>query len=991
MDLAKFIDKIIARFIGTKHERDVKKLQPTVAAINEREAEVKALSDEDLKARFAALRERVQEPLKDADPSEPTFRELMQKAFEPAIVPAFALVREAGRRFLNMRHFDVQLIGGMVLHDGKISEMKTGEGKTLVATLPAALNALAGRGVHIVTVNDYLARRDAEWMSPLYRALGLSVGVIVHDLDDEQRRAAYGADITYGTNNEFGFDYLRDNMKYDLANCVQRGHHFAIVDEVDSILIDEARTPLIISGPAEESTDKYYKIDKIIPKLIQDIDYTLDEKHRQATLTEEGVSKCERLLSLGNLYDPAHMEVIHHVYQALRAHTLYKNDVDYVVKDGEVIIVDEFTGRQMPGRRWSDGLHQAVEAKENVKIERENQTLATITFQNYFRMYKKLSGMTGTAETEAAEFAKIYNLDVVMIPTNRTLIRREYPDVVYRTEKEKFEAVVNGILQEDNSLANGIRHFHERGQPVLVGTISIEKSEAIADILKKTGVPHQVLNAKQHERESRVVAQAGRKGAVTVATNMAGRGTDILLGGNPEQMTRDHFLKNKLAMPYAAAPAVIPADGAGSEAAQPVTSMVLFQHEGKIFQAPADRWKPVYEQFAEQCKAEHDEVVALGGLHILGTERHEARRIDNQLRGRAGRQGDPGSSRFFLSLEDDLMRIFGGERVKALMYRLGMTEGVPIESGLISRRIETAQKSVEAQNFDARKHLLEYDDVMNKQRETIYAIRRSALEGKDQRDYVLGIAEDVARELVNTYCPREQHPDQWNTTQFLAEVNSQFGIDAKAAGANPGTLSHDLLTGATADGVTKRYEEKEKQFSPELMRWLERRIILDVVDSQWKDHLLSLDHLKEGIGLRGYAQKDPIVEFKKEAFVLFEDMMARIDNETIRYLFHIQIQQGEQPGQQMQPHPEPPRPQQPSAQAAVASAAARASEPQRLPEVARQIERRQQRQQRDLQYQTGPAQAEAPRPVRAAAKVGRNDPCPCGSGKKYKKCHGGNA
>ena len=989
---AQILDRVVARFIGTKHERDVKKLQPMVAAINAREAEIKALSDEELKARFAALREQVQEPLKDADPSEPTFRELMQKAFEPAIAPAFALVREAGRRFLNMRHFDVQLIGGMVLHDGKISEMKTGEGKTLVATLPAALNALAGRGVHIITVNDYLARRDAEWMSALYRGLGLSVGVIVHDLDDEQRRAAYGADITYGTNNELGFDYLRDNMKYDLANCVQRGHHFAIVDEVDSILIDEARTPLIISGPAEESTDKYYKIDKIIPKLIKEIDYTLDEKHRQATLTEEGVSKCERLLSLGNLYDPAHMEVIHHVYQALRAHALYKNDVDYVIKDGEVIIVDEFTGRQMPGRRWSDGLHQAVEAKENVKIERENQTLATITFQNYFRMYKKLSGMTGTAETEAAEFQKIYDLDVVMIPTNRTLIRKEYPDVVYRTEKEKFVAVVNGIMQEDDSLANGIRQFHERGQPVLVGTISIEKSEAIADLLKKTGIPHQVLNAKQHERESRVVAQAGRKGAVTVATNMAGRGTDILLGGNPEQMTRDHFLKNKLAMPYAAAPAVIPADGAGAEAAQPVTSMVLFQHEGKIFQAPADQWKPVYDQFAEQCRAEHDEVVALGGLHILGTERHEARRIDNQLRGRAGRQGDPGSSRFFLSLEDDLMRIFGGERVKALMFRLGMTEGVPIESGLISRRIETAQKSVEAQNFDARKHLLEYDDVMNKQRETIYAIRRSALEGKDQRDYVLGIAEDVARELVNTYCPLEQHPDQWNATQFLAEVISQFGVDAKAAGANPGSLSHDLLADATVEAVTKRYEEKEKQFSPELMRWLERRIILDVVDSQWKDHLLSLDHLKEGIGLRGYAQKDPIVEFKKEAFVLFEDMMARIDNETVRYLFHIQIQQGEQPGQPMQPRPEPPRPQHPpSAQAAVASAAARASEPQRLPEVARQIERRQQRQQKDLQYQTGPAQAEAPKPVRTGAKVGRNDPCPCGSGKKYKKCHGANA
>ena len=1008
MDAAKLVDGVIARFIGTKHERDVKKLQPLVAAINALEPEIKTLSDEDLKLRFLALKEQVQEPLKEADPSEPTFRDLMQKAFEPVLVSAFALAREAGRRSLNMRHFDVQLIGGMVLHDGKIAEMKTGEGKTLVATLPAALNALAGRGVHIITVNDYLARRDAEWMSALYRGLGLSVGVIVHDLDDEQRRAAYGADITYGTNNEFGFDYLRDNMKYDLANCVQRGHHFAIVDEVDSILIDEARTPLIISGPAEESTDKYYKIDKIIPKLIQDIDYTLDEKHRQATLTEDGVSKCERLLSLGNLYDPAHMEVIHHVYQALRAHALYKRDVDYVVKDGEVIIVDEFTGRQMPGRRWSDGLHQAVEAKENVKIERENQTLATITFQNYFRMYKKLSGMTGTAETEAAEFAKIYNLDVVVIPTNRALIRKEYPDVVYRTEKEKFHAVVNGIMQEDDSYANGIRHFHERGQPVLVGTISIEKSETIADILKQAGIPHQVLNAKQHERESRVVAQAGRKGAVTVATNMAGRGTDILLGGNPEQMTRDHFLKNKMAMPYASAPAVIAAESASinatGEVAQPIaTPMVLFQHEGKIFQVPADQWKPVYEDFAQQCKAEHDEVVALGGLHILGTERHEARRIDNQLRGRAGRQGDPGSSRFFLSLEDDLMRIFGGERVKALMFRLGMTEGVPIESGLISRRIENAQKSVEAQNFDARKHLLEYDDVMNKQRETIYAIRRSALEGKDQRDYVLGIAEDVARELVNTYCPREQHPDQWNTAQFLAEVNAQFGVDAKAAGANPETLAHDLLTDSAAEAVVKRYEEKEKQFGADLMRWLERRIILDVVDSQWKDHLLSLDHLKEGIGLRGYAQKDPIVEFKKEAFVLFEDMMARIDNETIRYLYHIQIQQGEQPGQAVQPRPEPPLPPAPStqalpqrtggAQAAVASAAARASEPppQRLPDVARQLERKQQRQQKDLQYQTGAAQAEPPKPVRAAAKVGRNDPCPCGSGKKYKKCHGINA
>jgi preprotein translocase subunit SecA len=995
MDAAKLLDRVVATFIGTKHERDIKKLQPIVAAINAKESEMQALSDEALKTEFVRLRDEVQERLKDSDPTSSNYREVLQAALEPAIVSAFALTREAGRRFLKMRHFDVQLIGGLVLHDGKIAEMKTGEGKTLVATLPAVLNSLASRGVHIITVNDYLARRDAEWMSPLYRALGMTVGVIVHDLDDVQRRAAYAADITYGTNNEYGFDYLRDNMKYDIAHCVQRGHQFAIVDEVDSILIDEARTPLIISGPAEESTDKYYRIDKIIPKLIQDIDYTLDEKHRTATLTEEGVSKCERLLGLGNLYDPAHMELIHHVYQGLRAHTLYKRDVDYVVKEGEVIIVDEFTGRQMPGRRWSDGLHQAVEAKEGVKIERENQTLATITFQNYFRMYKKLSGMTGTAETEAAEFDKIYKLDVVVIPTNRSLIRIENPDVVYRTEKEKFEAVVNGILQEDNSYAHGIRHYHERGQPVLVGTISIEKSEAIGEILKKAGIPHEVLNAKQHERESRIVAQAGRKGAVTVSTNMAGRGTDILLGGNPESMTREHFLKNRLAMPYAQAPAVIGADGQNSdgEPAASAVPMVLFQHEGKIFQVPSDQWKPVYDQFAEQCKAEHDEVIALGGLHILGTERHEARRIDNQLRGRAGRQGDPGSSRFFLSLEDDLMRIFGGERMKALMFRLGMTEGVPIESKLISRRIETAQKSVEAQNFDARKHLLEYDDVMNKQRETIYAIRRSALEGKDQRDYVIGIAEDIARELGDTYCGRELHPGQWNTVQFLAEMNSQFGIDAKAAGADPTSLNHDQLSDATAEAVAKKYEDKEKQLSPDLMRWLERRIILDVVDGQWKDHLLSLDHLKEGIGLRGYGQKDPLVEFKKEAFILFEDMMARIDNEAVRYLFNVQVQmEGQPPPQPPQVSPQQGVPQSGGSRplAAAASAAARASEDSNvpLPAFAREMERRQQRQEREMQLQAGTAASEAPKPVRAGAKIGRNDPCPCGSGKKYKKCHG---
>ena len=950
MRIEDIVNRVVSRFIGTKHERDIKRLTPKIAGINELASEYEKLTDSEIKERSASLKFQVTERLGNADPTEPDYKQRLADALEPAIPSAFALAREAGRRTLSMRHFDVQLIGGVVLHEGKIAEMKTGEGKTLVATLPAYLNSLTGRGVHIITVNDYLARRDAEWMGPLYRALGLSVGVIVHDLDDAQRRAAYGADITYGTNNEFGFDYLRDNMKYDLADCVQRGHHFAIVDEVDSILIDEARTPLIISGPAEESTDKYYRIDKIIPRLIQEIDYSIDEKHRTATLTEEGVSKVERLLGLGNLYDPSHMEMIHHVYQGLRAHTLYKRDVDYVVKNGEVVIVDEFTGREMPGRRWSDGLHQAVEAKEAVKIERENQTLATVTFQNYFRMYQKLSGMTGTAETEAAEFNKIYNLDVVAIPTNRPLRRHEFSDVVYRTGDEKYEAVVNGMILEDGSKANGIRQLHESGQPVLVGTISIEKSEHLSELLKKAGIPHQVLNAKQHEREAHIIAQAGRKGTVTVSTNMAGRGTDILLGGNPEAMTRDYCLKNRLAMPYAAASAVIGGNGTGT--GESAANMVLFQIEGKIFQVPHEQWRPIYNQFVEQCSSEREEVIALGGLHILGTERHEARRIDNQLRGRAGRQGDPGSSRFFLSLEDDLLRVFGGERVKALMYRLGMTEGVPIESKLISRRIENAQKAVEAQNFEARKHLLEYDDVMNKQRETIYSIRRSALEGKDQKDYALGIAEDIARGLVETFCPREEHPQKWNLAQFSGEVLGQFGIDLKAVGLDPSTsaLTHDQLSDALVEKVRQRYEEKEALFGPPMMRWLERRIILDIVDTQWKDHLLSLDHLKEGIGLRGYGQKDPLVEFKKEAFTLFEEMMGRIDSETIRYLFLIQ--------------------------------------PARPEEEAREIERRQRRQQQQLQYQTGPAQAEAPKPVRTGAKVGRNDACPCGSGKKYKKCCG---
>src|ERR1700677_2896961 len=992
MDVEKVIDNVVARFIGTKHERDVKRVQPLVEAVNALEPEMKLLSDEELGARTLALQAEVQARLEGVEWDDAHYKEKLQEALEPAVVPAFATAREAGRRTLGMRHFDVQLIGGIVLHQGKIAEMKTGEGKTLVATLGAYLNSLTGKGVHIVTVNDYLARRDAEWMGPIFKMLGLTVGVIVHDLDDAQRRAAYAADITFGTNNEFGFDYLRDNMKYDLTQCVQRGHHFAIVDEVDSILIDEARTPLIISGPAEESTDKYYRIDKIIPKLILDIDYTLDEKHRTSTLTEEGVSKCERLLNLGNLYDPANMDITHHVYQSLRAHALFEKDVDYVVKDGEIVIVDEFTGRQMPGRRWSDGLHQAIEAKESVKIERENQTLATITFQNYFRMYKKLSGMTGTAETEAPEFDKIYKLEVVAIPTNKELIRIENSDVVYRTEAEKFEAAVNGILQEDGTHAGGVRQYYERGQPVLEGSISIEKSEKIAAHLKKAGIPHQVLNAKQHEREAIIISQAGRKGTVTVSTNMAGRGTDILLGGNPEAMTRDYCLKNKLALPYAPASSIIvaapgteppaqadaataaavagaeaPTNGAGNAA------MVLFQIEGKIFQVPLEQWKPIYDRFATDCKVEHDEVVALGGLHILGTERHEARRIDNQLRGRAGRQGDPGSSRFFLSLEDDLLRIFGGERVKNLMFRLGMTEGVPIESRMISNRIENAQKAVEAQNFEARKHLLEYDDVMNKQRETIYNLRRSFLEGRDQKEFVLERAEMLADGLVETYCPREQHPDQWNVTQFTNEFLNQFGFDPKAAGMDFASLTHETAGEMLIEKVRARYEEKEALFGAQTLRWLERHILLDVVDGQWKDHLLTLDHLKEGIGLRGYGQKDPLVEFKKEAFILFDELMNRIDTEAVRFLFLVRP--AEQPA------------------AAVAQPAAPSAQKPLVPRGLSQfspeeIERRQRRQEQQMQFQTGNTPVEAPKPARAGAKVGRNDPCPCGSGKKYKKCHG---
>src|SRR5438270_5120482 len=758
------LDTLLAKVVGTQNERELKRLRPIVAQVNALEASVQALSDEQLRAKTAELKARVANG----------------ETLDAVLPEAFAVVREAGRRVLNMRHFDVQLIGGAVLHHGKIAEMKTGEGKTLVATLPAYLNALDGKGVHVVTVNDYLARRDSEWMGRIYRFLGMTVGVIQHDLNDAERQVAYAADITYGTNNEFGFDYLRDNMKFELAHYVQRGHHFAIVDEVDSILIDEARTPLIISGPAEESTDLYYEVDRIIPRLKAGAvvrgdtkaeerealeatgDYIKDEKHKTVTLTESGTAEVEQMLlhrlNGGHIYDLENAHVKHHVDQALRAHVLFHGDVDYMVKDGEVIIVDEFTGRLMPGRRWSDGLHQAVEAKEKVKIERENQTLATVTFQNYFRKYKKLAGMTGTADTEAEEFAKIYNLDVVVIPPNRQLRRVEHPDLVYRTEDEKGDAIVSESIDE-----------HKRGRPVLVGTVSIEKSEKLSGMLDRRGLKrgtttgggadkHVVLNAKYHAQEAEFVAQAGRKGAVTIATNMAGRGTDILLGGNPEFMARQQCLAEQIAERLSK----------GEERFVEDEQFVYFFHLDAFYRVPKDAYARIFAHFKRQCDAEHDEVVSLDGLHIVATERHEARRIDNQLRGRAGRQGDPGASRFYLSLEDDLMRIFGSDRISGLMQRLGMEEGVPIEHGMVTRAIERAQKQVEAQNFSVRKHLLEYDDVMNKQRENVYALRRQILEGEIKledeageqvvlgtRDYLMELAEDTLDALVDMYAPKE--------------------------------------------------------------------------------------------------------------------------------------------------------------------------------------------------------------------------------------------
>ena len=964
------INVLLAKVLGTRNEREVKRLMPMVARINALEPGVRALSDEQLRAKTNEFREKIAPAREGLEGAERVQAE--REILSELLPEAFAVVREAGRRTLNMRHFDVQLIGGMVLHEGKIAEMKTGEGKTLVATLPVYLNALAGRGVHVITVNDYLAKRDAEWMGALYKFLGMSVGVIVHGLEDDERRAAYNSDITYGTNNEYGFDYLRDNMKFRLEDFVQREHFFAIVDEVDSILIDEARTPLIISGASDESTDKYYRVDRIIPKLVrgQEIkqgqektytgDFIVDEKHRAVVITDEGWEKVERLLSVGNISDPENWALKHHVETAVKAHALFHRDKDYVVKPKEenqrqmeVVIVDEFTGRLMPGRRWSDGLHQAVEAKEGVRIERENQTLATITFQNYFRMYKKLAGMTGTAETEAPEFDKIYKLEVLVIPTNKNLIRIENPDMVYRTEREKFNAAVDEI-----------KELHEKGQPVLVGTISIEKSERLSAQLKKVGVPHVVLNAKFHEKEAVIVAQAGRKGAVTVATNMAGRGTDILLGGNPEFMTKELCLKERLAD---RPPKEQETFGFGDP------HYLYFHHQEQFYRVLRPKWEEVFAKFSAQTAAEHDEVVKVGGLHILGTERHEARRIDNQLRGRAGRQGDPGSSRFYLSLEDDLLRIFAGERISSLMHRLGMEEGVPIESKLITRRIEAAQKAVEAQNFEARKHLLEYDDVMNKQREAIYGLRRQLLEGLDQREYILSVADGIIEAMLDTYCSEQVHPDEWDMSALHTDMLDQFGLDAGAAGLEGQRLNRAELRDALSKLAHEKYEAQEKAVGPEALRWHERMIMLQVVDSQWKDHLLAMDHLKEGIGLRGYGQKDPLVEYKKESFKMFQDMMDRIESETLKVIWRMQV---------VTPTEEQRLQQQEQVEQEQAGRRATA-----MDDYVREIERKKQRELESVQF-SGSSGAVAVQTVHRGEKVGRNDPCPCGSGKKFKKCCG---
>jgi preprotein translocase subunit SecA len=896
--------RLLNLIFGSKNDRELKAFLPIVAQINEMEPALQALSQEALADKTQTFKKRLE--------AGETVNDILPEAF--------AVCRETSRRILGMRHFDVQLLGGMVLNQGKISEMKTGEGKTLVATLPVYLNSLTGKGVHLVTVNDYLAKRDAQWMGAVYNALGCSVGVIQHEssfLYDPQfeavdkrlnclrpcsRPEAYRADITYGTNNEYGFDYLRDNLVVtDLRQRVQRELHYAIVDEVDSILIDEARTPLIISGPTEQNTDLYNQINRIIPQLTPEEDYTIEEKSKTATLTEEGNAKVEKLLGVDNLYDMRNLNLVHHVVKALSAHAIYKRDVDYVVKDGEVQIVDEFTGRLMPGRRWGDGLHQAVEAKEGVKIANENQTLASVTFQNFFRMYEKLSGMTGTADTEAAEFAKIYNLDVNVIPTNRDMVRKDHADVVYRTEKEKF-----------NAIAEEIKEYNDRGQPVLVGTISIEKSERLSAMLKQHGVKHHVLNAKFHEKEAEIIALAGQKSAVTLATNMAGRGTDIVLGGSPEALYKQQ---------------------------------VVYRGEDLT----EEQKQAAYEKIKSQCEKEKEEVLALGGLHIIGTERHESRRIDNQLRGRAGRQGDPGSTRFFLSLQDDLMRIFASERVSNLMLKLGMEEGVPIEHGMVTKSIENAQKKVEAHNFEIRKQLLEYDDVMNKQREIIYAHRGGVLAGDALEEDVHDWIEDVVDSLIATHCPEEEYAEAWNLEGLRDIVHGQIGAEIITVDEMK-DMGRDGLREELLERMRKLFKEKQQErdqhIGPEVRHQLERALVLQVIDHHWKEHLLGMDQLRDGIGLRGYGQKDPLAEYKREGYDMFSSMMDLIKSDALERLFKVQVVQGEKPQEVKE-----------------------ATQP------------------KQMTFNRG--EAAAPKTVqRTEDKVGRNDPCPCGSGKKYKKCHG---
>ncbi len=889
---------LLAKVFGTKNEREIKRLGKIVELVNELEPEIQALSDEKLAAKTPEFKERL----------------AAGELLDDILPEAFAVVREASVRTLGMRPFDMQVLGGLAQHEGRITEMKTGEGKTLVATMPIYLNALEGKGAHVVTVNDYLARRDSEWMGKIYRFLGLTVGVIVHGMKDTERRAAYGADITYGTNNELGFDYLRDNMKLDPEAFVQRGFNFAIVDEVDSILIDEARTPLIISGPSEDSTDRYYTIDRVVKRLRKEEHFTLDEKAHSAMLTEEGVERVQRELNIDNLYDPGEIDTVHHVQQSLKAYSLFQRDKDYIVTDGQVVIVDEFTGRLMPGRRYSDGLHQALEAKENVRIESENQTLASITFQNLFRMYDKLSGMTGTADTEALEFKKIYDLDVLIVPTNKPLVRNDCPDIIYRSAKEKFKAIVERIAE-----------CHESGQPALVGTISIEKNEMLSKMLKKRGIPHEILNAKQHEREADIIAQAGRKGHVTLATNMAGRGTDIVLGGNAEIMTHQTLAKLKE------------------------------ESEEEIGEGSPE-FKKIMDEKTAQCRTERQEVLDAGGLCVIGTERHESRRIDNQLRGRSGRQGDPGESVFFLALDDDLMRIFGSEKMDSMLGKLGVKEDEPIFHPWISKAIANAQQKVEEHNFDIRKRLLEYDDVMNQQRNIVYDLRRDVLFGGEVKENFLEIAEDVADSIVSAHITDKKYPEDWPWDDINELITTKFALppfnytEDDVLQLTPEALQEDL-----AKALAEAYEIKESEVGEKIMRDAERYFYLTTIDQYWKDHLLRMDHLRDGIGLRGYGQVNPLLAYKKEGFDMFSEMIDKIRGQALEKMLRFQVQAADESTFKSRRAARPMKYGR--------EALRKAQDPQATPEKAKGVTVR-----------------------RQSPKVGPNDPCPCGSGKKYKKC-----